>query len=212
MGGEVRFLAPDAPGALGVAIRDSLSMAGIGADRVVPRSRAPYRVTELTMVHGLSVHGIYLSPQMAETLQDLAAPVTAAAPGCRIWVSRAGRNRCLWNEDEVGVVLRTLGWQVVDPGQMPFLEQVALFKGAARVAGVMGAGLANLLFVPRGTRVDVFAPAAMPDTFFWLIACLRDLDLRELRCLQPANPFGPMPWDAGVVLSLTELLAALGEA
>lgn len=212
MGGEVRFLAPDAPGALGVAIRDSLSMAGIGADRIVPRSRAPYRVTELTMVHGLSVHGIYLSPQMAETLQDLAAPVTAAAPGCRIWVSRAGQNRCLWNEGEVGEVLRALGWHVVDPGQMPFRDQVALFKGAARVAGVMGAGLANLAFAPRGARVDVFAPAIMPDTFFWLITCLRGLDHREIRCLQTVNPQGPAPWDAGVVLSLVEVLTALGEA
>jgi capsular polysaccharide biosynthesis protein len=212
LGPEVRFLVPEVPGALGAAIRDSLGLAGIGPDRVVSRGKAAYRVADLTMVHGLSLHGLYLSPHMVETLQDLAAPVIAAAPGCRLWVSRAGQNRCLWNEREVEAVLRTLGWRVVDPGQMPFPDQVALFKGAARVAGVMGAGLANLLFAPRGARVDVFAPAAMPDTFFWLIACLRGLDHRETRCLQPAVSLGPAPWDGGVVLSLTEILAALGEA
>ncbi len=210
LGGDVRFLVPDAPGALGAAIRDSLGLAGIGPDRVIPRGPAPYRVAELIMVHGLSVHGLYLSPQVADALQELAAPVAESAPGGRIWVSRAGQNRSLWNESDLEAVLLAEGWHVVDPGQMPFRDQVALFKGAARVAGVMGAGLANLLFAPRGARVDVFTPAAMPDTFFWLIACLRGLDHREMRCLQPARPQGPAPWDGGVVLSLAEILAALG--
>ena len=209
---DTRFLVPDATGALGAVIRDSLGLAGIGPERIVALGPTPQRVADLTMTHGLSLHGVYLSPVMAELLEELTASIAPSDPGCRIWVSRTGQNRCLWHEEEVDAVLRTLGWRVVDPGQMPFLDQVALFKGARRVAGVMGAGLANLLFVPKGARVDVFAPASMPDTFFWLIACLRSLDHREIRCFQPANPLGPAVWDGGVVVTLPDILRMLGEA
>ena len=211
LGPGLRFLVPPAGGALGAAIRDSLALAGIGAERLVPlHYDAPVRVGELVMAHGLSLHGTFLSPVVAEALQAMAAEVPASAPGCKLWVSRAGWPRSLWQEDKVAAVLADMGWRVVEPGSLPFAGQVALFKGAARVAGVMGAGLANLLFAPPDARVDVFAPANMPDTFFWLIAALRGLDYHEARCWQTSQPLGPAPWDTGLVLPLPDLLAALG--
>jgi capsular polysaccharide biosynthesis protein len=212
LGPEVRFLVPPAGGAMGETIRASLQMAGIGLDRIVPFGPAPCQVRELVMVHGLSNHGLYLSPVVAELLQALAEPVTPARPGARLWVSRAGSPRSLCHEAEFAAILQTLGWQVAETGGLAFRDQVALFKGAAMVAGVMGAGLANLLFAPAGARAEVFAPAGMPDTFFYLISCLRGLRYRETRCVQTTHSYGPMPWDGGLVEGLPQALAALGGA
>ncbi len=210
LGPGIRFLVPFQGGALGDTIRDSLLLAGIGAERIVPLGTAPCRVQDLVMVHGLSVHGLYLSPVVSGLLQELAEPVAPAYPGCSLWVSRAGQPRCFWGERDIGTVLHTLGWKVVNPGSLPFRDQVALFKGASRIAGVMGAGMANLLFAAPGTQVELFAPASMPDTFFFLISRLRGLRYRETRCVQTAQSYGAMSYDGGLVQTLPELMAALG--
>ena len=98
---------------------------------------------------------------------------------------------------------------MVNPGALPFREQIALFKGAAKICGVMGAGLSNLLFATPGTRVELITPAGMPDTFFYLISQLRRLRYRETRCLTTES-VGPMPWDGGVVQTLPELMVTVG--
>jgi capsular polysaccharide biosynthesis protein len=210
LGDQVKFLVPQPGGALGETIHASLALAGIGPERIVELGVAPCPVRSLIMVHGLSLHGLYLSPLVATLLQDLAAPIAPSFPGCSLWVSRAGQGRCLWGEKDLGTVLHTSGWQVVNPGSLPFRDQVALFKGSAKIGGVMGAGLATLLFAAPGTRVELLAPAAMPDTFFYLISRLRGLRYRETRCCQTTQAFGASPWDGGLVQALPELMGILG--
>ena len=94
LGDTARFLVPPHEGALGDSIRDSLGLAGISPDRIVRLGPAPIRVRDLVMVHGLSLHGLYLSPLVAELLEQMAAPIAPSHPGCSIWASRAGAPRC----------------------------------------------------------------------------------------------------------------------
>jgi capsular polysaccharide biosynthesis protein len=208
LGPDVQFLVPRHGGALGDAIRDSLMLAGIAPERIVKLGVAPCRVQDLVMVHGLSLHGVYLSPLVAQLLEDLAVAVIPSHPGCRVWASRVGAPRSLWRERDLGTILHMTGWQVVNPGALPFRDQIALFKGAAVIGGVMGAGLANLLFATRGARAELLTPAAMPDTFFYLISQLRGLRYRETRCPAAAST-GPMPWDGALIATLPAVLAML---
>jgi capsular polysaccharide biosynthesis protein len=209
LGDAVRFLVPPHGGALGDTIRDSLDLAGIPPERIVRIGLAPIRVQELVMVHGLSIHGLYLSPLVAELLDKMAAPIEPSHVGSSIWASRAGAPRCLWGERDLGSVLHFSGWTVFNPGALSFRNQIALFKGTAKVCGVMGAGLSNLLFATPGTRVEVLTPACMPDTFFYLISQLRRLRYRETRC-RTASPVGHTPWDGALIQTLPELMATLG--
>ena len=80
LGDTVRFLVPPHGGALGDTIRDSLGLAGIPPERIVKLGSAPCRVRELVMVDGLSHHGLYLSPLVAELLAELAAPIAPSHP------------------------------------------------------------------------------------------------------------------------------------
>jgi capsular polysaccharide biosynthesis protein len=65
---------------------------------------------------------------------------------------RANTRRPIVNEHEVEAIAQDLGFTVVQPETMPFVEQARLFSRAASVAGAEGAGFANFIFCAPGTR------------------------------------------------------------
>ena len=76
---------------------------------------------------------------------------------------RNAARRRLLNEEELTGRLGDLGFVCVDPGELPFDEQVLLFSNARLVVGVHGAGCANLLFAPSdGVFVELYAEPKQP--------------------------------------------------
>lgn len=206
---EWRALVPCATGQLAAVIQDSLELLGISSAQVATTAfTTPQRVKEILIVEGLTVHGCYISPLAVDCLTDLARKVPAAGAQ-RLWVSRVGENRSLWNETELCTVLAGSGWTVCRPGELPLQEQIALFKGARHIAGVSGAGLTNLAFAAPGARITNFAPATMPETSFWLLSELCGHDYVEVRSPQAEKHVGRAPWDGSLVLSLPDILAYL---
>ena len=202
-----RFLVPRA---LELVARDSLALLGVPAGRVALHGGEPLLCDEVLVVQGLGHHGVSMFPVVADCLRRVAADVPPAGIE-RVWVSRTGVARALWNEREVEAVLSAAGWHVARPAAMGFREQVALFKGARHIAGVAGAGLANLGFAQPGAAVTCFMPAEMPDTFFWLLSGLCGVRYAEVRCPQAYQAIGIAPWDAHLVLSLPTVLRHLQE-
>src|SRR5690606_29148055 len=71
----------------------------------------------------------------------------------RIYVSRTlARQRRVQNEDELVSLLERYGFAKYIPEQMPFEDQVRLFRDAKAVVAPHGAGLANLVFARPGVR------------------------------------------------------------
>jgi capsular polysaccharide biosynthesis protein len=72
----------------------------------------------------------------------------------RLLVSRRdAAKRRVTNEDALLSALKGLGFELVVPGTLPFSEQVATFSEAQLVVGPHGAGLANALFMPKGSAM-----------------------------------------------------------
>lgn len=72
----------------------------------------------------------------------------------RIWVSRALANkRKITNEEELKPLLDSHGFEVVRLENYSFSEQVRLFRNTSIIAGLHGAGLTNMLFMPSGADV-----------------------------------------------------------
>ncbi|MBV8913737.1 MAG: glycosyltransferase family 61 protein [Acetobacteraceae bacterium] len=204
---ETKLLVPAEP--LAAVIRDSLGGLGVSAARLVPCC-APVHVQELFLVTGLSAHGTALSPFVLEALDAVVADIRPG-PFDTVWVSREAEPRRIADETALCRALYDKGWTIAAPALFPFAQQVALFKGARRIAGVCGAGLANLVFAPRGASVTSFAPANMPDTLYWLLCELGGKQLREIRCPLQDGTRGTEPWDARLAVSLPEVLAELGQ-
>ena len=66
---------------------------------------------------------------------------------------RKSGHRLLAGEEELIRRLLELKFAVVDLAELDFMDQAALFFRAEIVIGAAGAGWANLIFSPEGTRV-----------------------------------------------------------
>lgn len=207
---KARVLVGDAPEPLRGVMADSLALLGIDPARAVVAGTAPRRFAELLLVEGLTEHGVYMSPLVLDCAAALARGVVAG-DARNLLVSRqtAGIRR-LVDEDALALRAQETGWVPVEPARLSLPEQIALFKGADGIAGVMGAALTNIAFAPSGSRVTVFAPVGMPDTFFWFIATLRGLHYTEIRCAQTGPVRGNAPWDTDLILDPEDAAALFG--
>ncbi|WP_114859399.1 glycosyltransferase family 61 protein [Azospirillum brasilense] len=197
----LRFLVASVPERLNDSMASSLSMLGIDLARTIVADDTPRCFADLLVVDGLTEHGGYMSPLVLGGADALVRCV-ASAGAERLFVTRRSMgSRRVVDEDILAAHAETCGYRVVEPGLLGLPEQIALFKGASRIVGVMGAAMTNIVFAPPGARVVNLTPAGMPDTFFWFIATLRGLDYTEIRCAQSGPVRGVMPWDTDLILS-----------
>lgn len=98
----------------------------------------------------------FLHPADAVALADLGARVshdaTLTSPQ-RIYVSRRGSSRSLPHEAELESLLKAQGFHIARLEELPWPEQIALFRNATVVVGPHGAGLANLVFTAPGATL-----------------------------------------------------------
>jgi len=198
---RARFLVAHAAADLSASMAASLSLMGIDLSRTLVADDTPWRFSDLLVVDGLSEHGAFLSPLVLDGIDAMSRDLPPAGAD-RLFVTRRAMGfRRVVDEDALIARAQAEGYTLVDPGALTLREQIALFKGATRIVGVMGAAMTNIAFAPPGARVVTLTPAGMPDTFFWFIATLRGLDYTEIRCAQSGSIQGIMPWDTDLFLS-----------
>ena len=199
---DARFLVADVPGRLRETMAHSLAMLGIDdLAQTLVADDTPLRFADLLLVDVMSEHGGFMSPLVLDGVDRVARDVVPAGAE-RLFVTRQATGfRRVVDEDDLTAHAEAHGYTLVDPGALPLPEQVALFKGATRIVGVMGAAMTNIAFAPPGACVVNLTPAGMPDTFFWFIATLRGLDYTEIRCAPSGPVRGTMPWDTDLILS-----------
>ncbi len=196
---EMRFIVPDASGALRDTILATLRRIGVVGARCLPRGDAPVRVERLVMVDGMTTHGSYMSPLAVAAVEPLSWDVLAGSDRL-LYLSRgsAGHRR-FRNEADVAAIARAAGYRIFDPGTAALHEQIAVFAGARHIVGILGAALTNTVFAPPTAAVTVLAPANMPDTFFWFIAGLRGQSYEEVRCELEGPIRGVADWDRDMI-------------
>jgi hypothetical protein len=73
----------------------------------------------------------------------------------------------LTNEGELQAFLAARGFEILEPGNMPFAEQVRAFAEAEVIVGAHGSGFGNLIFARPGTVVIDLMPSDWPG--YWNI-------------------------------------------
>lgn len=88
----------------------------------------------------------------------------------RLYVTRSdAKKRRIANEAELLPLLAKRGFEIVAPGKLSFREQVARFMWTDAVVGPHGAGLTNILFSPKASRVlEIFPANKVKNTYFLL--------------------------------------------
>ena len=186
--------------------RQALQSIGFAPAEILSVGFDPVHVRELIFIDGLAQHPLYLSPVALRCFDEIAERVPAGSVG-KVYASRgSGSARDFADEPAVAAALKAAGFAAVATGGMSFEAQVALFRGAEHVVGVTGAALTNLLFCRPGTRVTVFSPTNASEVLFWLIAELRGLRYREVRCGSIGAQHGNLPWDRALAIAPEEVL------
>ncbi|MGE0433099.1 MAG: DUF563 domain-containing protein, partial [Planctomycetota bacterium] len=86
----------------------------------------------------------------------------------KLFITRAASgDRSPQNLDAIHRLVESRGYEVIDPGRLPFPEQIRLFGSARIVVGLHGAGLTNIMF-RRGpmTLVELHSPAWTGREYF----------------------------------------------
>ncbi|MET0155150.1 MAG: glycosyltransferase family 61 protein [Rickettsiales bacterium] len=119
--------------------------------------------------------GAFFSPEYVAFIDGLLARrygAIDAAPDKDFYVSRRdAKLRHLENEGEIESVLRERGFETIVPGEMSLREQFFAFRRARTLVATHGAGLTNLLFVPRGGKIVECASQDFGGcAFMWISA------------------------------------------
>lgn len=95
----------------------------------------------------------------------------------KIYISRADASRRrIINEPELIALVESYGFAVVKLERMRFLDQVKLFKNAEVIVAPHGAGLANLVFCKKLTKIiEIFSPNYV-NVCFWCLSSQVELD------------------------------------
>ena len=91
----------------------------------------------------------------------------------KIFISRRNTGRIFDNQQELEEALTSAGYRIVCLEDIPFESQIKLLQNAMVVVAAHGAGLANLVWCQRGTRVlEIFSPRLMNDCYARLSSTL----------------------------------------
>ena len=137
-------------------MRDSLRLMGVDPDACIQWQGGPVEVERLVICSRRRERG-RVSARALERVRErvLAGLPAAPSPGPRrIFITRAdSRFRQVQNEHELLAGLAPLGFERVRLSDMPWPEQIRLFRDVEAVVAAHGAGMTNILFSTRRPMV-----------------------------------------------------------
>ncbi len=138
-----------------------LSFMGIAAEKMFQVDEWRTHVVKRLTFRSYPNIDLYIGQKDKEIFSAIARQCLQRSDVCRsprIFVSRQtksmpGAARRLANEAELSAALQAIGFVVVEPEQLSFDDQVALFASATAIVGLGGAGLFNAVFSKPGTKL-----------------------------------------------------------
>ena len=86
--------------------------------------------------------------------------------GRRLYLTREGvGRRQAKNEEAVRICLAGRGFEAVDPGGLPFRDQIEMFAEADQVVALHGAAMTNIVFVPDHCQVVELCGPSVPEFY-----------------------------------------------
>jgi capsular polysaccharide biosynthesis protein len=151
----------------------SLKALGIGNERVVEFDGAESWTFENFWWQPPAVHPDDQAPGAMQWIGKQivdSVPVVQVEKPVRIYISRTLPSaRVIANEEELLPGLLEIGFQICRLEEVPFEEQVRLFRNAEIVVGPHGAGFTNLIFSRPGTRVIEFLAKGYERRCYWTL-------------------------------------------
>ena len=108
----------------------------------------------------------------------------------KIYIDRSDTvfNHCkLINNSEVTTFLKLKGFKILKLSKLSFLNQITIFNNAKFIVGPHGAGLANLIFCKKNTKVLEIKPHDHPNKIYQRISNINNLNYKLLKLKKIKN-------------------------
>jgi hypothetical protein len=163
-------------------LRQSLESYGVGRDRIAfVQPNRNYRFRRLHCVGPVRSQRKFHPDVLQLMRRSMRRPMVQPPRGKIALLRTDVLRRNVSNIDEIKDELKADGFTIVSIGNLRFEAQVATFAGAASVVGVLGSGLAGLMFSPLGVQVLTLAPGGWSDDFFLALMQERRARLADIR-------------------------------
>jgi capsular polysaccharide biosynthesis protein len=196
--------------------REAWKLAGFSATLLEPRRYSHFGCEQLIVPSLIGQPG-YPTRRVGRILEEFTGQIGEEAPistGERIYLSREkARRRRVANEAELWTWLSTQGFERIFTEELTWAEQINVFRRAKVVVAPHGAGLANIVFCQRGTRIVEFFNRSYVNGCYWRLAAIQGLDYRpivEAGAEPLAHELSANPLDINV--EIAELASALASA
>ncbi len=160
-------------------IRESLSLMGYN-DWIIlhPEDRLRIKTLNISLKlsHDGSIHPFYINKVKQRFLSALGLS-PQAHPFRRIYISRAkAKYRYFVNEEELLALLQQHGFEVLYPEELALKDVVVKLHEASFLLGQHGAGLSNMLFMPKGSSIlEIGVPSFFPLHYYYLAHALKQV-------------------------------------
>jgi capsular polysaccharide biosynthesis protein len=185
---------------------------GISREHLIQLSMSPIICRNATIVSTMTTYNTFFpnpvltqSPAKALGL-DVSNRWENHTKGSRIYLSRANQNnyfnRSVENEDEVRATLAAMGFQIIEPSNLSFRDQISAIESASVIVGPHGSGFGNLMFARRNTAVidlmpddwvEFFDKNGTPERWLLNITNVFGLDYTVMLCR--SSVFQALPED-----------------
>jgi len=165
------------------------------------------RCDELWVPSVMHTNELWLHPFANETYNALISAVGSdpdqnPTHNERIFVSRASRSRDprpLLNSAELERIAKRNGYRIIDPGAVPWRDQVKFFSRASKVVGLCGSGLHNTVFTGSDAHVCAIQPNQNSNFLQTSIATVRGHSISYL-IGESLSAFDRRTWEGGYLV------------
>lgn len=143
---------------------EHLAAIGIDPDRHILRMKGKTAIcSDLLLYTGIDTsNSVHPHPDICAEMRRVVGHGTSSTKR-RIYLSRRNQtnysDRVIDNEPDVIEALQNLGVVCVEPGNLSFLDQVGVFRGADIIVGAHGSTFGNIAFSRPGTTLVDLMPA-----------------------------------------------------
>ncbi len=185
---------------------------GISADQIVQtETSSPYiEADELVVPFLNNKMGYTMGQWLPAALRNKMGVDKPVNGNRKLFINRdpaASAGRTLKNSSVAEAFFEDCGFEVMYPEKLTVVEQAQLFSSASVIAGVHGAGFANIVYCSPGTKIIEFYGAHIAPCY-WLISALAGYDYYQHPC-EVAADHNKNKHAAGLLLPLNEVLDLL---
>ena len=124
----------------------------------------------------------------------------------------SGNLRGIVNSDEIEEYVRAVGFELIAPASLGFMQQVAACSQAKVIVAPIGAALANMIFAPKGCKILTLAPYYQGANYYYYSNLAGVLGHELHYILGQQIDKGEHPMHRRYNIDLSDLKVAMGSA